>query len=104
MPTTLSIFINFPDPWPKDKHAKNRIIQNPFVKEMKRVCKDDAQVTLVTDHQEYSLQIIEEMRKEFLSSFPDPFYSQFEVEYGSSYFYRYFEMRGKEIRKMQFGL
>jgi len=25
------IYINFPDPWPKNRHAKNRLIKGPFV-------------------------------------------------------------------------
>jgi len=30
--TTIDqIFINFPDPWPKERHAKHRIIQPPFL-------------------------------------------------------------------------
>ena len=33
------IYVNFPDPWPKKKHEKNRLIQVPFVKEMGRISK-----------------------------------------------------------------
>jgi tRNA (guanine-N7-)-methyltransferase len=97
-----AIFINFPDPWPKDKHAKNRLIKDPFTKEMKRILKTGGVATIVTDHEGYSLQVIEEMTKEFASLFKEPYYTNFTIEYGSSYFYRLWESRGKEIRQMQF--
>lgn len=97
-----AISINFPDPWPKEKHAKNRLIKAPFTAEMRRILKPSCQATVVTDHEGYSLQVIEEMLHEFSSAFPEPFYINQNIEYGSSYFYRLFESRGKEIRKMQF--
>lgn len=100
--TVDAIFINFPDPWPKDKHAKNRLIKDPFTKEMNRILKKDHVATVVTDHLEYSLQVIEEMLKQFSSVHEAPFYINKTEEYGSSYFYRLFESRGKEIRMMQF--
>src|SRR3990167_5547685 len=31
------IFINFPDPWPKERHAKHRLFQSEFAKETARV-------------------------------------------------------------------
>ena len=97
-----AIFINFPDPWPKDKHAKNRLIKSPFTEEMNRILKRECFATVVTDHVDYSLQVIDEMHKHFKSSFEAPFFINKTLDYGSSYFYRLFESRGKEIRLMQF--
>ncbi len=97
-----AIFINFPDPWPKEKHAKNRLIKSPFIEEMNRVLKRDCLATIVTDHVDYSLQVIHEMQTHFKSAFEAPFYINKTLDYGSSYFYRLFESRGKEIRLMQF--
>jgi len=97
-----AIHINFPDPWPKEKHAKNRLIQELFVKEMKRILKGSGDVTIVTDHVDYSHQVLDEMGKQFSFSYPSPHYIHQNIDYGSSYFYRLFESRGKEIRKMQF--
>ena len=34
------VYINFPDPWPKDRHAKHRLIQSPFASELARILKD----------------------------------------------------------------
>ncbi len=44
------VYVNFPDPWPKDRHAKHRIIKRPFVEELRRTVKKEGSVTLVTDN------------------------------------------------------
>ncbi len=95
-------YVNFPDPWPKNSHAKNRIIQSPFIEMLTRVCKEGATLTLVTDHQKYSEQMMK-----VVSSHPK--WNSLEVsslpnEYGSSYFNRLWESLGKSIRHMQFVL
>ena len=97
-----SIYINFPDPWPKEKHARHRLIQFDFAKEMKRTLKPQGVATIVTDDAEYSNQVIREMSIHFTSLIGDPFYVEKGDEYGSSYFNRLFAERGKLIRMMQF--
>lgn len=97
-----AIYINFPDPWPKEKHAKNRLIKAPFTSEMKKILKPGHLATIVTDHEEYSLQVVEEMKPLFTPVFEAPHFIFETVEYGSSYFYRYFEEQGKKIRLIQF--
>ena len=50
------VYINFPDPWPKTKHAKNRLIQNPFLNELARILQPNKRLTLVTDDPTYVTQ------------------------------------------------
>jgi len=97
-----AIAINFPDPWPKEKHAKNRLIVAPFIAEMKRVLKHQGDITIVTDHEAYCNQIIHEMQHVLTPRLPAPYYIEETVEYGTSYFYRYFKELGKKIRMMVF--
>lgn len=102
-----SIFVNFPDPWPKEKHAKNRVIQDVFVKEIKRIVKKGGLATLVSDDEVYSEQMIEEMSKPGLwkSVFPEPFYLTewpLEKSYGTSFFDELWRKQGKPIHYMQF--
>lgn len=97
-----AIFINFPDPWPKDKHAKHRLIQSDFVASMQKVLKPSKEVTIVTDDPDYTRQVIDEMQTEFDSAFPDPYYIEKSKTYGSSYFNRLFEGMGRRIHFMQF--
>jgi len=98
------IFINFPDPWPKAKHAKNRVIREPFVKEMHRISKPGAEAVLVTDDATYSEQVSSEMLRDGVwdPSFPSPFYMTEWPGYGSSFFDSLWRERGREIRYMKF--
>ncbi|MBO7520877.1 MAG: tRNA (guanosine(46)-N7)-methyltransferase TrmB [Opitutales bacterium] len=47
------IFIFFPDPWPKKRHHKHRLIQPEFLSEIKKYCAPEAAMFFRTDHGEY---------------------------------------------------
>jgi tRNA (guanine-N7-)-methyltransferase len=98
------VFINFPDPWPKLKHAKNRLLQAPFVKELSRVIKIGGEVVLVTDDAPYALQMQKEMMAHpaFKPLFPEPYYATEWPEYGSSYFDSLWRGKGKTIHYLRF--
>lgn len=102
--TFSEIYINFPDPWPKEKHAKNRIFKQPFLRRVSEIAKEGARATFVTDDEPYSVQMIEEMEKSGLwkSTLPQPCYVTDWPEYGSSYFDELWRSKGKTIRYMQF--
>ncbi len=55
--TLSAVHIYFPDPWPKKRHHKRRLIQTGFVGEVIRVLKTGGIVRIVTDHAEYFEQI-----------------------------------------------
>jgi tRNA (guanine-N7-)-methyltransferase len=51
---SLSVLhVYFPDPWPKARHHKRRLVQDPFMRQVERVLTPGGQVRIVTDHQEY---------------------------------------------------
>lgn len=55
---SLSVLhIYFPDPWPKKRHHKRRLIQEPFLQQVERVLVPGGRLQVVTDHQEYFEQI-----------------------------------------------
>ena len=56
---SLSVLhIYFPDPWPKARHHKRRLIQQPFLWQVERVlAPGGGRLQVVTDHQEYFEQI-----------------------------------------------
>jgi tRNA (guanine-N7-)-methyltransferase len=97
-------YINFPDPWPKRRHAKNRLIQPKFLDQVYRLLKKDALFTLVTDDPVYSEQMLKEMGRHpgFTSFLPLPYYITECPGYGSSYFDQLWREKGKGIRYHQF--
>lgn len=48
-----SIVVNFPDPWPKDKHEKYRLLQDSFFRLAATRLKKGGCINLATDHPEY---------------------------------------------------
>src|SRR5262249_23620673 len=48
------VFILFPDPWPKARHWKRRLIQAEFVGELARVLKPSGEVRFATDWGHYA--------------------------------------------------
>ncbi len=51
------VHIYFPDPWPKKRHHKRRLIQEPFLALIHRALRPDGRLQIVTDHQDYFEQI-----------------------------------------------
>jgi tRNA (guanine-N7-)-methyltransferase len=51
------LHIYFPDPWPKKRHHKRRLIQEPFIRQLERILKAGGRLQVVTDHQDYFEQI-----------------------------------------------
>ncbi len=59
-PGTLdAIHVYFPDPWPKNRHHKNRLISEPFPPLAKRLLKTEGVVYLRTDNVEYFEQMLD---------------------------------------------
>ena len=50
--------IYFPDPWPKKKHHKRRLIQPMFVHLLSKKLKSGGYIHLATDWQEYALSML----------------------------------------------
>lgn len=48
-----TVHIYFPDPWPKKRHHKRRLVQAPFLRELHRVLVREGHVRIVTDHDDY---------------------------------------------------
>jgi tRNA (guanine-N7-)-methyltransferase len=52
-----AVHIYFPDPWPKARHHKRRLIQPAFLGQVHRVLAPGGRVNIVTDHPDYWGQI-----------------------------------------------
>lgn len=61
-PATIDrIQIFFPDPWPKKKHQKRRIVQPEFMALLQERLKPGGQIHLATDWEEYAQYMLEVM-------------------------------------------
>ncbi len=49
------IYLNFSDPWPKERHAKRRLTSHQFFERYDRVLKEDGQVEFKTDNRDLFL-------------------------------------------------
>ena len=52
------IWILYPDPWPKKKHYKRRLINISFIKILYSVLKDDGKIYIATDNKNYFFDIL----------------------------------------------
>lgn len=57
------IYLNFSDPWPKDRHAKRRLTSTQFLARYEKILAAEGQIIFKTDNRElfdFSLQQVEE--------------------------------------------
>ncbi len=50
--------IYFPDPWPKKRHHKHRLVQPPFVAALARALEPGGSAHLATDHADYFAEML----------------------------------------------
>jgi tRNA (guanine-N7-)-methyltransferase len=55
MPSGIArvIHLYFPDPWPKSKHNRRRMVQDSFLEQAQRILVDGGELRVVTDHADY---------------------------------------------------
>jgi tRNA (guanine-N(7)-)-methyltransferase len=56
------IYILFPDPWPKKKQQKRRIINKGFLEILSKKLKKHGAIIIATDHDEYAEHILSEIK------------------------------------------
>jgi tRNA (guanine-N7-)-methyltransferase len=57
------VYIICPDPWPKARHHKRRLIKHDFLKVLAKVLKKDGTIYISTDWENYAESIQEEIEK-----------------------------------------
>lgn len=95
-------FINFPDPWPKGRHAKHRLFQENFTEELERILLPDAKITIATDDRVFVDEIVQQCSCRFESCLDAPCFVTEWPEYGTSYFEQLWKAKGKTIFYLQF--
>tara|TARA_Y100000991_G_C21912522_1_gene322959 strand:- start:75 stop:737 length:663 start_codon:yes stop_codon:yes gene_type:complete len=56
--TFSKIYILFPDPWPKKKHRKRRLINKYFLKSIHRICNKNSKIIISSDDENYVNEIL----------------------------------------------
>jgi len=57
------VYINFPDPWPKKRHHKRRLIKPDFIKVLVEKLKFGGEIHIATDHEAYAMEILDFFEK-----------------------------------------
>jgi tRNA (guanine-N7-)-methyltransferase len=58
------VYILFPDPWPKTRHHKRRLIQPEFLTDLARVVKPGAELRFATDWANYAAWTLEHLSRD----------------------------------------
>ncbi len=99
-PQAAEIYVNFPDPWPKLRHAKHRLIRTPFLQELLRIIPFGGKMTCVTDDPHYA----KEMGKEFAKcpQWKLLFHVHEWPDYGRSFFNDLWKEKGKTMHYLSY--
>jgi len=57
-----NFYVNFPDPWPKKKHKKRRLLKTQFIELMKSKLKPGGTLCMATDQIDYAEEIVENLK------------------------------------------
>ncbi len=57
------VYILFPDPWPKAKHNKRRLVNQDTLARLARIHKTGGNLLLATDHYDYAIWMLEQMQQ-----------------------------------------
>ena len=98
------IYLNFSDPWPKERHAKRRLTSKEFLKRYSNILKKEGSVIFKTDNDElfdFSLEEVKIADWDFVSVTRDLHNSQYvEGNVMTEYESRFVE-EGKSINRME---
>jgi tRNA (guanine-N7-)-methyltransferase len=93
----------FPDPWPKKRHHKHRLISKPFVDMLERRLVPGGCVSIATDSEEYRDWILEEFSgNEGFRNLFDGGYAPYPPDLPETLFLKRFRKQGKNVCFMRF--
>lgn len=89
-----------PDPWPKTRHHKNRLVQDHFLPVLHRALTPQGEFLFKTDHEEYYEWVLEHMDNSTL--FRRLTWEENEFYYPKTDFQLHWESMGKHIHRARF--
>jgi tRNA (guanine-N7-)-methyltransferase len=99
-----TVYINFPDPWPKDRHRKYRVINPGFMKRLRGIMKRGGMLEIASDHREYVLSALNTIRgiDSFECVYPGRGYVERISGRTETRYEREFRTEGREIYYLKF--
>jgi tRNA (guanine-N7-)-methyltransferase len=93
------IYVLFPDPWPKDRHAPHRLLNSDFLRMLAGLLRHYGLFFFATDHRPYAEWVVENIAGvDELENLGDPFTSQADIaDYFPSFFEQKWREEGREI-------
>jgi len=94
--TVSNFYVNFPDPWPKKKHNKRRLLKPEFLKIISDKLIPGGKLFIATDHDDYAeeilinLKAVSELKPEFENYFVNEL-----IDYYPTKYYRKFAIKNK---------
>ncbi len=102
--SVIGVYINFPDPWPKRKHEKHRLIKHRLIVELSRVLKQGGEIHFMTDDRNYleaTLKLLLQATS-FKCGYNVPHFVSEAPNYGTSCFEMLWRSLGKQIHYTKF--
>ncbi len=91
-----NFYVNFPDPWPKKKHNKRRLLKPEFIRVIRDKLINGGKLFIATDHDDYAeeilinLKAVPELKPEFENYFVNEL-----IDYYPTKYYRKFAIQNK---------
>lgn len=94
-----AVYINCPDPWPKKKHRKRRLVNRPFVEFLNNYLAPGADFFFATDFDDYGIDVAGMMAgmERFANQLSPDLYRHEMEDYHLSKYMRKFMADGKKI-------
>lgn len=98
------IYVNFPDPWPKLRHAKHRLICTEFLEQIEKIITPKGKAIFTTDDRSYVDQMLEVVSGQvyWKPLSPSPYFTTEWPDFGSSYFCDLWKGKGRCIHHLPF--
>ena len=102
--SVVELHVYFPDPWPKARHARNRLVRGWFAEEAARLLAPRGRLHLATDDAPYLRQMLEVLEDcpRLVNALGSGRASDRPALGHETKFERLFRARGREVRHLQF--
>lgn len=106
-----TIYMFFPDPWPKSKHHKKRLFQVPFLEACHKVLRKGGRLLIKTDHDQYAEWMMEEISKssnfkmimkskDLYNDFPEHFLAGFQTKFEKIFLKQNIKIKAIELEAL----